>query len=764
VAEKRRLQSSFARLARALQQGRLVALGILIVVLVVRGIDPAPAHLLRLRGFDLLQELFPRSAQDEPIAIVDIDEASLDALGQWPWPRTILADLVDRLTGLGAAVIGFDVFFPEPDRTSPGRIAETARGLDEATRAALARLPSNDRIFAEALQRSRVVLGATANQGTVGNTDADAAPKAPLVKLGIGGGHDPEHYLKAYRGITRAIPELDAAAAGVGMETVEPEFDTVVRQVPLVFAIRGQLFPALSFDMLRVLTGESVAVRTGDYGIEEMMVGEHAIPTDQHGRVWVHFAPHESNLYVSAKDILAGTVDPARIRDKLVLIGTSAPGLIDNKTTPLDAALPGVEVHAQLLETILGNSYLTDPGWAKGAEIFLIAATGLLMIVLVPITGARWTLLVLALTAAAVALGTGYLYVGHATMVDGSLSLVTAAVLYTYLVYANYSREESQRRQIRSAFGQYLSPALVEQLATDPSKLKLGGEFRNMTFLFCDIRSFTAISERYKDDPASLTRLINRYMTPMTNTILAHRGTIDKYIGDCIMAFWNAPLSDAEHARNACLGALSMMRELEALNRILTAEAAEGEAQQSAASAGNGDTLARRRVYTKSLAIGIGINTGDCIVGNMGSEIRFDYSVLGDAVNLASRLETQSKNYGVTAVIGEDTERHVPNFATIELDLIAVKGRAGAVRIFTLLGGAEHAVTPAYQALRRSHDALIAAYRGRDWSGARRLIGECRAMEKRLDQLYQLYEARIAAYEREPPPEDWTGVYIAETK
>lgn len=759
MSAKRRSWSGLARLQNALGHGRFVALVILVAVIIVRADDPAAVQLMRMRSFDLLQDLFPRAAQEQPVTIVDIDDESLAKVGQWPWSRTVIAEMVDRLRRLGAAVIGFDVLFPEPDRTSPGQLAARYPGLDAATREALSKLPSNDLVFADSLRRSRVVLAASAKERDSGGGPAAPRVKAPLVKIG----GDPLPYLMPFPGLARAIPELDDAAAGSGMVTIEPELDGIVRRVPLVLSVQRELFPALSFDMLRVLTGESVAVRTAPGGIEDVLVGEYSIPTDDHGRVWVHFAPHERNIYVSAKDLLAGTVDAARIRDKLVLIGTSAIALNDDKTTPLDRALPGVEVHAQLLETILGGTYLTRPGWADGAELFLIGLTGMVMIALVPITGARWTLLVLGLIDAAIALGTAYLYVSRAFLLDGSLSLVTAAILYTVLVYANYSREQSQRRQIRNAFSQYLSPALVEQVAADPSLLRLGGEHRNMTFLFCDIRSFTAISERYKDDPASLTRLINRYMTPMTNTILARAGTIDKYIGDCIMAFWNAPLADPEHPRNACKAALSMLRELEKLNAALAEEAAQGEAQQIAEEA-SGGTLLLRRVYTKRLDIGIGINTGDCIVGNMGSELRFDYSVLGDAVNLASRLESQSKNYGVVMVIGEDTERHVKDFAGIELDLIAVKGRAEAVRIYTLLGDQEVAATPAYQSLRACHDAMLTAYRAQDWQAARTLMEEGRRLYSGFDHLYDLYAARIAAFEKNPPPSDWRGVYVAESK
>jgi adenylate cyclase len=746
------------KLPQFLGHGRLIALLLLALALGIRVADPAMVQLMRMRSFDLLQGLFPRAVADRPVAIVDIDDESLAKIGQWPWARTILADLVDRLTGLGAAVIGFDVVFPEPDRLSPALAAENFIGLDPATRSALARLPSNDAVFAAALRRSHVVLGESALERDLGEGIGPPL-RSPLATMGS----DPRPFLDRFPGIVRALPELEAAAAGRAMITIKPEADGIVRRVPLVIAIGDALFPALSFEMLHVATGDSVLVRATPSGLQDVLIGDAAIPTDPHGQVWVHFAHHEKGIYVSAKDVLAGTVDPARIAGKLVLIGTSAIGLIDNKTTPLDASLPGVEVHAQLLETVLGGSYITRPDWADGAERLLIAITGLIMIVLVPISGARWTLVVLALFAAAIAAGTAYLYATHAFLLDATFPLGTAAVLYTILVYASHSREESQRRQIRSAFGQYLSPARVEQLVNDPSKLNLGGEHRNMTFLFSDIRGFTAISERYRDDPGDLTQLINRYMTPMTDTILAHQGTIDKYIGDAIMAIWNAPLADAQHARNACRAALAMLDELAALNERLAAETASGEAEQREAPA-HGDTLVARRVFTPRLNIGIGINTGDCIVGNMGSELRKSYTVLGDAVNLASRLESQSKNYGVAIVIGEDTEVHVRDFARIELDLIAVKGRAEAVRIYTLLGGPALAVQSDFTALQERHAAMIAAYRSRRWDEALDHIAACRPSEPRLAGVYALYEERIAAFVADPPPPGWQGVYVAEAK
>jgi adenylate cyclase len=715
----------------------LVGLIVLAAVLVFRAADPRPSEFLRMRSFDVMQELFPRAPSDAPVVIVDIDEESLRRIGQWPWPRTTIATLVKRLTDAGAAVIGFDVLFAEPDRTSPALAAASFEGLDPDVRGMLERLPSNDARFAQVLRQSRVVLGIAAKERAL--SDAPPVVKAPLARIGA----DPLAHVLRYPGVVRPLAELEAAAAGYGMITIEPETDGIVRRVPLVLAVGKDLFPSLAFDMLRIATGESVAVRTVPTGVTQLLVGEYSIPTDDRGRIWVNFAKHEQSLFVSARDVLSGAAQPARFRGKLVLVGTSATGLGDLKATPLDAALPGVEVHAQILETVLGASYLTRPDWATGAEILMVAATGLLMLVLVPVAGARWTLYVLLAVAGVIVSGTTYLYAGQDMMIDGALPLATATLLYIFLVSSSYSQTEAQRRQIRSAFGQYLSPALIEQLADDPSRLKLGGEARYMTFLFCDIRKFTAISERYQGDPEGLTALINRFMTPMTNAVLARRGTIDKYMGDCLMAFWNAPLDDPQHARNACCAALDMLAELRKLNAALAQEP---------------------NALTKRLRVGIGINTGTCIVGNMGSDLRFDYSVLGDAVNVAARLEGLTKMYGVTTIIGEPTYEHVEDLPSVEVDLIAVKGKVEPSRIYTLLTAWDMAGTKDYERLRASHAKMLAAYRALQWTEARVRLAECRELTVTFNELYDLYKGRIDAFERNPPPPGWNGAHVAESK
>ena len=348
------------------------------------------------------------------------------------------------------------------------------------------------------------------------------------------------------------------------------------------------------------------------------------------------------------------------------------------------------------------------------------------------------------------------LFKGELWLLDPIYPSLVVLLVYLAGSLLNFLRTEQEKRQVRTAFGQYLSPDLVEQLAENPDRLVLGGEMRDMTFLFCDIRGFTTISERFKKDPQGLTKLINSFLSPMTDLILARRGTIDKYMGDCIMAFWNAPLDDAEHASHACDSALAMFAALGALNESLETEAdAAGRAHDE-------------------IKIGIGINSGECCVGNMGSHSRFDYSVLGDAVNLASRLEGQSKQYGVGIVIGQETVKVSPDSASLELDLIAVKGKTEAVHIYALLGGPQQRDSIAFHRLEEQHKKMLSAYRRANWSSALEHLGEARLLATQaldpafgtgnLDVLYALYRERIQHYIEAPPAAEWDGVFVATTK
>jgi len=726
--------------------GRVVCVFLLAALVGLRVWDPPPLQSLRARTFDFYQELKPRDAKLRPAVIIDIDEASLAALGQWPWPRTLLADLVTRLTKLGAAAIAFDIIFAEPDRMSPAIAANSFRDLDEQTRAQLKKLPNNDDVFADAIRRSgRVVLGESGHHLALSHSGADQ-PVVGFAMLGP----DPRPYMMDFPGMVRNLPVLEKAAAGRGMLTIRAEPDGVVRRVPMVMIGQGQVVPSLTLEMLRVVThAGAIRVKSNAVGIQSVAVPGLEIPTDRNGQLWIHFARYDPARYVSAKDILQGKVPADRINRRLVLIGTSAVGLRDIKTTPIDPAMSGVEVHAQVLESVLSHSVLVYPDFAVGAEVVATVVIGLAIIVLGPILGASMMLVLGAIVGAMLAAGSWYFFSEQRLLIDATYPLLTTFFVYITLIFINYFREQLQRRRIRTAFGQYLAPSLVEQLAHSHETLVLGGEDRDMTIMFSDVRGFTTISEIYKDDPQGLTSLINHFLTPMTNAIIDHNGTIDKYIGDAIMAFWNAPLHDAAHEINACEAALEMLRRVEALNQQREREARETN---------------QRFIPIK---IGVGVNTGRCVVGNMGSDLRFNYSVLGDPVNLASRLEGQSKTYGVPVILGARTAQAARDqFAVLELDMITVKGKTQPETIYTVFGRADLASSDRFGQLQHAFTEMLGRYRGRDFIGAKAALVRCREIGDGfgLHGLCDLYAARCAAFRDNPPPADWDGVFAFETK
>jgi adenylate cyclase len=737
------------RLGVRIGPGRPLAALVLITLLAARVYDPPPVESLRLRVFDAYQVLAPRVPPAErPVAIVDVDEASLAAFGQWPWSRTRMADICETLREAGAAIVAFDVIFSEPDRLSPPLLASTLRNLNAAARADLRAQPDNDAVFARAIGTLPVVLGQTAS-GAPFPWAGDAPPPQTGIAV-VGTDFDPAAALIGFPGLIRNLPILEQAAAGRGVFTISPERDGVVRRVPMVLRAAEAVVPTLSLEVLRVLTqADSILVRTDEQGVVSIRLPDFVLPTDPRGQIWVRFSPHDPGLYVSAKDLLDGRVPPERLRDKIVLVGTSAVGLLDHRTTPIDRSMPGVEVHAQQIETLLTGTNLILLNDALIVELCVTAAVSLGMIVSAPVLGAFTLLILGGIVASGLACVSWYLFTARGVLFDASFPLATTFLVYLVLVFTNYFREQAGRNRIRAAFGRYLSPDLVEQLAHSPERLRLGGEARRLTIMFSDVRGFTTISEFYKTDPTGLTALMNRFLTPLTNAILERKGTIDKYMGDAIMAFWNAPLDDAAHETNAAAAALDMLARMDALNETRRAEA----------EAGGYPVL--------PLDVGIGINTGTCVVGNMGSNLRFDYSVLGDPVNIASRLEGQSKYYGVKIILGSGTaEATRDSYAVLEIDLIRVKGKQEPERISTLVGDQELAASDRFAALSAQHAAMIEAYRARRWEDARAHAEGCqkRAAGLRIDGLYQLYVDRTETFMRDPPPEAWDGVYVAAGK
>jgi len=739
------MKNVLRRSAQALASRRSVGLLLLAILLLIRVWDPRPLEELRLRSFDFFQTTSPRDSAVRPVVIVDIDENSLSAFGQWPWPRTILADLLTRLYEWQAAAIAFDVIFPEPDRSSLNEAVKHFRDLDDDTRGRLLHLPSNDEVFAQAIGRGNVVLG-QAGINAFHPRSLEKPPETAFATVGP----DPSPYLIAFPYILRNLPKLEQAAVGHGLISIRTERDGMVRRVPIVMQAEDKIVPALTLDLLRVATGSStIMIRTDESGIQSVAVPGLELPTDRNGRIWVYFGPHDKARFVSAKDVVEGNVAPEIFAGKLVLVGTSAIGLLDVKTTPVLSAMPGVEVHAQLLEAALTNSLLVAPSYAIVVEMIGALIGGGVLALLAPAASVLMLFASAALAAGAFVAASWILFSRYQMLFDATFPLIATLSVYMSMVLMGYFREQLDRRRIRSAFAQYLSPTLVEQLANSPQRLVLGGEERVITVLFSDVRGFTTIAETYKDNPHGLTTLMNRFLTPLTNAIMARNGTIDKYMGDAVMAFWNAPLDDPAHESDACHAALDMLERVDALNQ---------EREREASTSGT------RFVPIK---IGIGINTGRCTVGNMGSDLRFQYTVMGDSVNLASRLEGQTKAYGLPILIGSRTAAAVAEqFALLEIDSIRVKGKTEAEVIYAIVGRADVAASPEFRSLQDHWAMLRVCYRKQDWTGALKMIDLCHCECERLGLvgLIDAYADRMRRLEQRSPTPEWDGVFTAETK
>lgn len=731
-----------------------VAFVVLLGALALRFTDPAAVTRLRDFAFDAYQRIEPRVYNPEtPVRIVDIDEAALQEYGQWPWPRTIVARLVDKLTEKGAVVVAFDAVFAEPDRSSISRMVRDLVAFTdpETVQKLAAAIQDNDKVLADAMAQSRVVTGF--------GFDVKGTGKPPRTFHGVAfAGDQPSQFLPQQGGTVKSIDLLEAAAKGNG--SVNTDVDSIViRRVPMLFRVAGYegLFPALSIEALRVAqeassyliksSGASGEMSFGEKtGIVAIKTGNLEVPTDAKGRVGLYDTGHKEERFVSARAVLKDEVPPEKIEGHVIFVGTSAIGLKDLRNTPVQDGVPGVEVHAQLAEQMLEQKFLARPDYADGAEFLYLAVVGLLLVVLLPRLSAGTMAVVAAIFIAIGLIVPWIAYSKYHLLFDPIYPPVTFAAIYVGGTALAFMRTERERAEIRGAFGMYLSPDLVEQLARNPSLLQLGGEQREITVMFTDVRGFTTISEQF--DPHGLTRFMNRFLTPMTDLILGRRGTIDKYMGDAIMAFWNAPLPVERHAAHACDAALAMQDRLAELNEEWKAEAeAEG----------------RKHIPVN---IGVGLNTGPASVGNFGSTQRFTYSCLGDDVNLASRLEGQCKTYGVGIIIGRKTREEVEDYATLEIDLVTVKGKTEPERVFVLLGDAAAAQAPAYGALLKQQDEFLKHYRSGGFAEAIDMLEACevaataagwrqnyyRMMRGRLDDLI------------DDSPADWKGVYVAKDK
>ncbi len=629
--------------------------------------------------YDIMTRANAKPADPFPaIIIVDIDEESLRREGQWPWSRNKLAKIIGTIAKGGPASITIDVIFPESDRLSPNTYVEEHLSDLTIDAAEITSLASYDTVFAQAISEAPVVLShANLLDVPTGMKLPDLLERRPTINIlakeqsrlvdGLPTG------LFKLSGLLPNIPELDAAASGVGIVTLPNDHDGVSRAVPTIFQFEDKIMPSLALETLRVALGARGQVaRLGDMGLGDIVVqgrrGSIVVETDPQGRIWLNYPslPEGKDRYfdvVSASDVLRSGFNHNIFQNRIVLIGASATGLFDLKTTPLgeNERLPGVDLHALAIMQALTGAMIKT----KDVTVYQILASFVFLLFITfvyPLLDIRVSLAFLLLLLISVAAGQYWLFSTKDTYASMLKFFVFVSGLGLFRVVIDFIRRDSQRREIKSAFSQYLSPALVDKISHSPSLLKLGGEMKELTILFADIRGFTTVSEDLKDDPERLTAIVNDILTPLTDIIQAQGGTIDKYIGDCIMAFWNAPLNDEDHAAAAVRAATEMVEAMPNIN----------------------SDLQKRHQYS-GFKIGLGLNTGEVVVGNLGSRTRFDYSVLGDAVNLAARLESISKTYpGVDIVVGEATKSKCISETSelVFIDELQVKGKQEAVKVY----------------------------------------------------------------------------------
>ena len=581
--------------------------------------DPFVKETARLKSFDLIQK-YDTPTMSEDVIIVEIDEKSIEQNGQWPWKRTVLADVIWRLREAGAGIIVLPILFSEEDRLG------------------------GDMDLAQALVQNGIVI---AQAGTT-QTNKNAVPRG-VAKIG-----DPLPWLFEWPGMLGPIPLLGDNVDGVGVVNTTPEIDGVVRRLPLLMRVGEEVYPSVALEVIRVAVGDpSYQVKAGHGGVIALRVPKFkTIKTDQYARIWLRWNKEFPTISI--------TDDFKSVAGKTVIIGNTAQGISTIIATPNGEQYSHTAM-AVSLQTVINGENIVRLDTATFLEY---VAAGVLAIIIILLAGFApyWLVGAVLLTVwSGTAYGAYFYFVKHLQLWDASWIILVTTITGFHAVFNRFVKEFSLKQQIKKQFEHYLAPAMVKKLQQDPSLLRLGGETRIMTFMFSDIRGFTPISEKYKGNPEGLTKLINRFLTRMTDIIIKNGGTIDKFMGDCIMAFWNAPIDDGLHEEHAVQAALDMQEELKLLNAELTAEG------------------------LPNINIGIGINTGEALVGNMGSDQRFDYSVIGDAVNLASRLESSSKTLGKTLVIGEETMKAAKlNYNFDYVDEITVKGKTEAIKVYTI--------------------------------------------------------------------------------
>ena len=697
---------------------------------------------LRLFAFDTLQQISPRDKlEDDPVVIIDIDDQSLNNLGQWPWSRDLLSRLVTNTEQ--ALTTSFDIVFAERDRTGSDVLSEQYSANSDLIKE-LKKIKPNDRVFAESMEsHSTVVLGSAPNNKLI---TEDISPKYGLIIQG----DSPKEFLPKYTGMQNNLPTLIDSSAGVGSMSIGGN-SSIVRSLPTFEVVNGQIVPSLMLETLRVAIGASTyqiksSNASGELafgestGINNVKLGNVIIPTNSNGYLWLHSTFKKNLNIIPAFEVINNAYDKEFFSGKIVLVGTSASGLLDIRNTSLEKDIPGVTIIAQGIQQIINGDFLVRPDWMEGAEFLFGLFFSILICLIIQYFGPIGGLITFLVANLSSLYGSFYGFNELDYLIDPISPLIICLTSYLIITFFNFLFTELERSKVRTAFSQYLAPEMVSRLAESSESLKLGGEKKNMTFLFSDIRGFTAISESYKSNPEELTELINNLLTVLSNEILDNAGTIDKYMGDCIMAFWNAPTDQDNHTDLALKASFDMEKALKEFN-------IEFEKQKG-----------------MELKIGIGINTGECIVGNMGSEKRFDYTVLGDPVNLASRLEGQSGTYGFQRILGQETVNGLKsNTNLFELDLIQVKGKNEPVKIYTSFDKFS-LKDGKLSEFSKDHEEFLNNYRNQQWDIALNFIEKWEQQVTEFDLYYAIFKDRIKDMKLNLADPNWNGAYVATTK
>ena len=615
-------------------------------------LDPPLLQTLRLAVFDQYQRLYPRAYQPTPVRIVDIDEESLNKLGQWPWPRTRVAELVERLRQADAAAIGFDVMFSEPDRTSPKAMLDIW-SLPEATRREVAKLKDHDDLLAAALKPGGVVLGMAVER--LGTGRPLPAQKYRYVTVG----ESALPFAYRFASAVPSLPVLSLAAAGNGVMTFQPDNDGVVRRVPMLFRLGDTLVPSLVAEVLRVGQGaQNYVVRTASdhIGLTEVKIGGFTVPTTPNGEAWVHYTGPVKERTIPAWKILQGVVPEAELKGSLIMVGTSAQGLMDLRFSPLGGVMAGVEAHAEMLEQVLTNSYLYRPAGANTIEALTLVVGGLALGALALVTGALVSATVTLLAMGLVVWGGWFAYVDYQLLLDPVTPALGIFIAFLWSSVLHHLSSERRQRFVKQAFSRYVSPNLVAHIVDHPAELELGGRRQECSFIFTDLAGFTSLME--KIDPGEAVSLLNAYLDEMIGIAFRYNGTLDRIVGDAVAIMFSAPVQQSDHRQRALNCAIAM---------------------QGFAARYSDDLKA------KGIAFGhtrIGVHTGEVIVGNFGGSTIFDYRALGDPVNTAARLESVNKHLGTRICVSEATLSGCSGVVVRPVGRLVLKGKSQALMVF----------------------------------------------------------------------------------